>query len=164
MKQASSKDRDARLRKQLLALLEGGNAHAAFDAAVKNLPPAVRGKRPRGAEHSPWEVLEHLRIAQWDILDFSRNPNYKHLRWPEGYWPPTPAPPDAKAWEKSVRAFRRELKAMCDLVADPKTDLHAKIPHGSGQTVLREALLLADHNAYHLGEMVLLRRMLGAWK
>jgi len=155
---------DASLRKHLLDLLNGGNAHATFDQAVKNFPIALRGKRPKGAEHSPWQVLEHLRIAQWDILDFSRNPKYRHRRWPEDYWPATAAPPDAKAWDKSARAFRRDLKAMCDLVADPKTDLYARIPHGSGQTVLREALLVADHNAYHLGELVLLRRMLGAWE
>jgi len=155
-------DRDRSLRQHLLELLTGGHAHATFDAAVRNLPPALRGKRPKGAEHSPWEVLEHLRIAQWDILDFSRNPDYKHLPWPEGYWSTTAAPPDAKAWDKSVRAFRRDLKAMSDLVADPATDLYAKIPHGNGQTILREALLVADHNAYHLGELVLLRRLLGA--
>lgn len=157
-------DRDAALRRHLIELLSGGHAHATFDAAVKNLPVALRGKRPKGAEHSPWEVLEHLRIAQWDILDFSRNPNYRQLSWPEGYWPATAAPPGERAWDKSVRAFRRDLQAMCDLVADSATDLYAKIPHGSGQTILREALLVADHNAYHLGEMVLVRRLLGAWK
>ena len=157
-------NRDRSLRRHLVDLLNGGNAHATFDQAVRNLPEALRGKRPRGAEHSPWQVLEHLRIAQSDILEFSRDPRHESPDWPTGYWPARPAPPDAKAWDKSARAFRRDLKAMCDLVADPKTDLHAKIPHGSGQTVLREALLVADHNAYHLGELVLLRRMLGAWK
>jgi len=156
-------DRDAALRRHLLELLTGGHAHATFDAAVKNLPPALRGKRPQGAEHSPWEILEHLRIAQWDILDFSRNPDYQHLAWPEGYWPKTAAPPDDKAWDKSVRAFRRDLKAMSDLVTDTSTDLYARIPHGNGQTILREALLVADHNAYHLGELVLVRRLVGAW-
>jgi hypothetical protein len=162
-KKMTAAGRDASLRQHLLELLKGGNAHATFDAAVKNLPLALRGKRPKGAEHSPWEVLEHLRITQWDILDFTRNPMYEHLPWPEGYWPATPAPPDAKAWDKSVRAFRRDLKAISDLVADPATDLFAKIPHGNGQTVLREVLLVADHNAYHLGALVLLRRLLGAW-
>ncbi len=162
-KKRTSADRDASLRQHLLELLKGGQAHATFDAAVKDLPVALRGKRPKGAEHSPWEMLEHLRIAQWDILDFTRNPNYLHLPWPEGYWPATAAPPDEKAWDKSVRAFRRDLKAISDLVADPATDLHAKIPHGDGQTVLREVLLVADHNAYHLGQLVLLRRLLGAW-
>jgi hypothetical protein len=159
----SSADRDASLRQHLLFLLTDGNAHATFDRAVKNLPEALRGKRPKGAEHSPWEVLEHLRIAQWDILDFSRNADYKHLAWPEGYWPKSPKPPDEKAWDKSVRAFRRDLKAICELVADPATDLYAPIAHGDGQTILREALLVADHNAYHVGELVLLRRLLGAW-
>ncbi len=162
-KKETTANRDASLREHLVELLTGGHAHATFDKSVKNLPVALRGKRPKGAEHSPWEVLEHLRIAQWDILDFSRNPNYQHLPWPQGYWPATPVPPGAKAWDKSVRAFRRDLKAMCDLVADPSTDLYAKIPHGNGQTILREALLVADHNAYHLGELVLLRRLLSAW-
>ncbi len=158
-----SADRDASLRLHLLELLAGGHAHAAFDAAVKNLPVALRGKRPRGAEHSPWEVLEHVRIAQWDILEFSRNVKHQSPAWPSGYWPATPAPPDEKAWDKSVRAFRRDLKKMCALVAGPATDLYARIPHGDGQTLLREILLAADHNAYHLGELVLVRRLLGAW-
>ena len=156
-------DSDASLRKQLVSLLTGGNAHADFEAAIRNLPAAVRGKRPRGAEHSPWQVLEHLRIAQWDILEFSRDAKHKSPKWPEGYWPARPAPPDEKAWDKSVRAFRKDLKAMCGLVQAKSTDLHARIAHGDGQTVLREALLAADHNAYHLGELVLLRRTLGAW-
>jgi len=152
------------LRQHLVALLKGGNAHADFETAVKDFPVDLRGKRPKGAEHSPWEVLEHLRIAQWDILEFSRNPSYKAREWPREYWPDSHEPKDGKAWEKSVEGFRKDLKAMCDLVADEGTDLLAKIPHGDGQTILREALLTADHNAYHLGEMVLLRRLLGAWK
>jgi hypothetical protein len=156
-------DRDAPLREHLLSLLKGGQAHATFDAAVKNLPPTLRGKRPKGTEHSPWEVLEHLRIAQSDILEFSRDPRHRSPEWPRGFWPATPAPPDDKAWERSIRAFRRDLKALCDLVSSPATDLYAPIAHGDGQTVLREALLAADHNAYHLGELVLLRRLLGAW-
>jgi hypothetical protein len=156
--------RDASLRQHLLDLLTGSNAHANFEAAVKDLPADLRGQRPKGAEHSPWEILEHLRIAQWDILDFSRNPRYKERPWPSGYWPATAAPPDEKAWEKSVRAFRKDLKTFCTLVSDPASDLYAKIPHGSGQTLLREALLIADHNAYHVGELVLVRRLLGAWK
>lgn len=155
---------DASLRQQLIDLLNGGDAHATFDKATKNLPESLWGKRPKGAEHSPWEILEHLRIAQWDILEFSRNAEHQSPEWPTGYWPAQPVPPDAKAWEKSVRAFRRDLKALCDLVADPSTDLYARIPHGDEQTILREALLAADHNAYHLGELVLVRRLLGAWK
>jgi hypothetical protein len=162
-KKKTSADRDTSLRQHLLDLLAGGHAHATFDAAIRNLPPALRGKRPKGAEHSPWEVLEHMRIAQWDILEFSRNAAHQSPEWPSGYWPPAPAPPDAKAWDKSVRAFRRDLKATCDLAANPAIDLYARIPHGDGQTILKEALLVADHNAYHLGELVLLRRLLGAW-
>lgn len=161
---SSSVDRDAALRQHLLELLRGGHAHADFDTAVRGLSPALRGKRPRGAEHSPWEILEHLRIAQSDILEFSRDSSHVSPDWPSGYWPETPAPPDTKAWDKSVRAFRRDLNAMCDLVSDPATDLFARLAHGSGQTILREALLVADHNAYHLGQLVLIRRLLGAWK
>jgi hypothetical protein len=155
---------DKLLRQHVVKLLKGGDAHADFDAAVKNLPAALRGKTPPGAEHSPWQLLEHLRIAQRDILEFSRNPKHKSPDWPSGYWPSDPAPPDKNAWGESVRAFRSDLKAMCDLVADKKTDLFAPIPHGDGQTILREALLVADHNAYHLGQLVLVRRLLGAWK
>jgi hypothetical protein len=155
---------DTDLRQQLVSLLEGGNAHATFDDAVKNLAPELRGKTPRGAEHSPWQILEHLRIAQWDILEFSRDPKHQSPKWPEGYWPARPAPPDEKAWDKSVRAFRRDLKALCDLVAGESNDLFTPIPHGDGQTLLREALLAADHNAYHVGQLVLVRRLLGAWK
>jgi DinB superfamily len=155
--------RDASLRRHLLDLLTGSNAHAGFEAAIKNLPAALRGLQPKGADHSPWELVEHLRIAQWDILDFSRNPKYKERPWPSGYWPATAAPPDDKAWDKSVRAFRRDLKTFCALISDESTDLYAKIPHGDGQTILREALLIADHNAYHVGQLILVRRLLGAW-
>jgi hypothetical protein len=155
---------DTALRQHLLDLLTGSNAHADFDAAVKDLPAALRGQRPHGAEHSAWELVEHLRIAQEDILDFSRNPKYKERPFPSGYWPASAAPPDDKAWEKSVRAFRKDLKSFCALVSDPKIDLYTKIPHGSGQTLLREALLIADHNAYHVGQLILVRRLLGAWK
>jgi hypothetical protein len=124
----------------------------------------LRGKKPKGAEHSAWQIIEHLRIAQWDILEFSRDSKHKSPDWPSGYWPTKTAPPDDKAWEKSVRAFRKDLRALSDLVADESTDLFAAIPHGTGQTILREALLAADHNAYHLGQLVLVRRLLGAWK
>jgi len=154
---------DKALRQHVLSLLKGGNAHVDFDSAFKDLPAGLRGKRPKGTQHSLWEVLEHLRIAQWDILEFSRDPKHKSPEFPDGYWPRTPAPPDETAWDESLRSFRKDLKAMCDLVADESTDLFAKIPHGDGQTILREALLTADHNAYHLGEAVLLRRLLGAW-
>lgn len=152
------------LRDHLVKLLRGGGAHVDFDSAIKGLPVKARGKRPKGTPHSPWEILEHLRIAQWDILDFTRNKNYAPMKWPDDYWPKTPAPPTATAWSKSVRAFREDLDSMCALVNNPKVDLLARIPHGDGQTILREALLVADHNAYHLGELVLVRRLLGAWK
>jgi hypothetical protein len=152
------------LREHVLYVLKGGGAHAHFEAALKGLPAAMRGKKPRGAEHSPWQILEHMRLAQWDILEFSRDASHVSPPWPEGYWPETQAPPNDRAWSKSVRAFQADLESMCQLVADPSTDLFAKIPHGQGQTILREALLAADHNAYHLGEFVLVRRLLGAWK
>lgn len=155
---------DSDLRQHVLTLLKGGNAHATFDDAVKNFPPELRGKKPKGAEHSAWQLLEHLRIAQWDILEFSRDPKHQSPDWPSGYWPAKPAPPDEKAWDKSVRAFRRDLKELSEMVADESIDLFARIPHGDGQTVVREALLAADHNAYHIGQLVLVRRLLGAWK
>ncbi|MGH9604185.1 MAG: DinB family protein [Terracidiphilus sp.] len=155
---------DASLRQQLIDLLEGGNAHATFDGAVADLSPGLRGKTPAGAEHSPWQLLEHLRIAQSDILEFVRNPKHKSPDWPSGYWPAAPEPPDAKAWDNSVAAFHKDLKEISAMVADESIDLYAKISHGDGQTVLRETLLTADHNAYHVGQLILVRRLLGAWK
>jgi len=156
--------KETALREHVVSLLTGSHAHADFEAAIKDLPVALRGKRPKGADHSPWELLEHLRIAQSDILEFSRDPNYKSPEWPTGYWPTKPAPPDDKAWDKSVRAFRKDLKALVALISDESNDLYAKIPHGDGQTLLREALLTADHNAYHVGQLILVRQLLGAWK
>jgi hypothetical protein len=154
---------DHSLRQHLLDLLDGGNAHAKFDDIIKDLPPKLRGAKPANFPHSPWMLLEHLRIAQWDILDFSRNPKYVALDWPKDYWPETDAPPSPAAWNKSVTQFHADLKAMQSLVKNPKTDLFARIPWGSGQTILREALLVADHNAYHLGQLLDVRRLLGAW-
>jgi hypothetical protein len=151
------------LREHVLYLLRGGGAHLSFDAAIDGLPAALRGAKPAGVPHSPWRLLEHLRIAQWDILEFSRNPQHVSPSFPDGYWPKGDAPPDAGAWDKTVQAFRANLQAMCDLVADEATDLFARIPHGDGQTILREALLVADHNAYHLGQLVIVRRALGVW-
>jgi hypothetical protein len=148
------------LRKHLIDLLRMEGAHLSFDEAVKGFPIELRGAKPKGAPHTPWQLLEHLRIAQWDILDFSRNPAYKEMKWPDDYWPKTEAPPDAAAWDHSVEQFHRDLKAMEQLVSDPSVDLTARIPHGSGQTVLREALLVADHNSYHLGQLVFVRKML----
>ena len=155
--------KDNALREHVLYLLEGGGAHAKFEEVVAGIPPTLLGRKPAGLPHSLWMLLEHLRIAQWDILEFSRNSKYTSPKWPEGYWPKTEAPTTAAAWNTSVKKFRQDLKAMQDLVSDPKTDLFARIPWGDGQTVLRGALLLADHNAYHLGQMLDVRRLLGAW-
>jgi hypothetical protein len=124
----------------------------------------LRGKKPAKFPHSPWMLLEHMRIAQRDILEFSRNPKYVAPDWPAAYWPKTQSPPSAASWNKSVQEFRRDLKAMQRMVANPKTDLFARIPWGDGQTILREALLVADHNAYHLAQLVDVRRMLGSWE
>ncbi len=154
---------NAALRQQLVKLLHSHEAHADFEAAIHGLPPALRGQRPAGADHSPWQLLEHLRIAQWDILDFSRNPDYQERRWPADYWPATPAPPSNTAWDESLAAYRENLREMCALIMDDANDLFALIPHGTGQTILREALLIADHNAYHVGQLVLVRQLLGAW-
>ena len=151
------------LRTHLLELLDGGHAHLRFDQAIAGLPAALRGAKPPGLPHSPWRLLEHMRIAQWDILRFSIDPAHVSPEFPAGYWPEGDAPPEPGAWDRSVAAFRADLQAMKDLVVDPKTDLFAPIPHGEGQTVLREALLVADHNAYHLGQLVTVRRLLGAW-
>lgn len=152
------------LREHLLYLLRGGGAHLSFDDAIRDLPPGLRGSKPDRVPHSPWRVIEHMRIAQWDILEFSRNPEHVSPDFPDGYWPAGDGPPSSAAWEDSVRAFRDDLEAMQKLVADPATDLFNPIPHGTGQTILREALLVADHNAYHLGQLLVVRRALGAWR
>ena len=148
------------LRKQLDNLLRMKGAHLSFDAAVADFPAALRGSKPVGAPHSAWELLEHMRIGQEDILDFSRNPQYREKKFPDDYWPAAEAPPADEAWDQSVQQFQRDLKEMRELIADPRHDLLAVIAHGQGQTLLREALLVADHNAYHLGQLVFLRKML----
>src|SRR5262249_34891210 len=139
-------------------LLKSDHAHLDFDAAVKDFPPALRGTRPKGFPHSAWEILEHLRLAQWDILEFSRDASHVSPDFPAGYWPETPAAPRARAWDDSIAQYRSDLEALAKLAADPSVDLYAKIPHGTGQTLLRQILMTADHNAYHLGQFVLLRR------
>jgi hypothetical protein len=158
----SGEDRDGALREHLLYLLRGGGAHVGFDDALKDFPVGLIDGRVAGVPYTPWRVLEHMRIALWDILEFSRDSSHVSPKWPEGYWPAADARPDAEAWQKSVESFRRDLEAMCALVEDPANDLYARIPHGEGQTLLREALLVADHNAYHLGVLVALRRALEA--
>ena len=152
------------LREHILELLKGGHAHTTFDDAIKNLPAKLRGVKPENFPHSPWMLVEHIRIAQWDILEFSRNAKHKSPKWPEGYWPKTAEPPSAEAWNESVEQVRRDSTTMSDLVKDPGTDLFAKIPGGDGQTILREALLVADHNAYHVAQIVDVRRLLKDWK
>jgi uncharacterized damage-inducible protein DinB len=158
-----TRDQTTSLREHLDYLLKGGGAHLTFDKAIASLPAGLRGAKPPGVPHTPWRLLEHLRIAQRDILEFTRNPRHISPPWPVGYWPPGDVPPDDAAWDRSVAAFRADLQAMQDLVADPATDLFARLPHGEGQTALHEALLVADHNAYHLGQLVVVRRLLGAW-
>ena len=162
---SKTKDRshDRELRRQMLDLLSGGGAHAKFEEVVSGIPATLRGTKPAGFLHSAWMLLEHMRITQWDILQFSRYPKHVSPDWPAGYWPQTEAPRSAAAWDKSVQQFRRDLRAMQELVESSKTDLFARIPGGDGQTILREALLMADHNAYHLGQLVDLRRGLGVW-
>lgn len=162
-KSASSKNSDAILREHLVDLLKGGAAHVHFSDALDGFPANKRGTFAQGLPHTGWQLVEHARIAQWDILEFSRNPKHVSPGFPEGYWPKTPGPPSDADWEKSVEAFERDLGEMIELVRSPRTDLYAKIPHGEGQTILREALVLADHNAYHLGQLVDLLRALGAW-
>ena len=162
-KKSKTVNHDQSLREQLVSLLKGGQAHVHFMDAIDGFPEPKRGTFVEGLPHTGWQLMEHARIAQWDILEFSRNPKHVSPGFPEGYWPKTPVPPDETAWEKSVQGFQHDLQEMIKLVKNPKSDLYASIPHGNGQTILRQALLLADHNAYHLGQLVDLRRALGAW-
>lgn len=154
---------DRALRKHLLWLLDGGDAHLDCEPAFAGLPARLRGAKPPGLPHTPWRLLEHMRIAQWDILQFCLDPEHVSPKFSEGYWPDGDGPPDAKAWQRSVKAFRADLQAMRTLLTDPAIDLFAPIPHGQGQTVLGEALLVADHNAYHLGQLIVVRQALYAW-
>ena len=152
------------LREQLIKLLSWEEAHVGFDAAVADIPPRLRGTAPAGLPYSPWQLVEHLRITQHDILDFCRNPAYKEMSWPDDYWPPAASPPTPAAWKASIELFRRDRSALEALAGDPAIDLEARIPHGTGQTYLRELLLAADHTAYHIGELIVVRRLLGAWR
>lgn len=155
---------DAILRPHLLRLLRGRGARAEAEAVLRHLDPALVGERPAGVEHSAWQLVEHLRLAQRDILDFCRDPDYEEPRWPEDYWPADPRPPRPGAFEDSVDGFLADLDAACAMAEDPAVDLAAIVPASEGgATILRELLLVADHNAYHLGQLVLLRRLLGAW-
>jgi hypothetical protein len=151
---------DAALRKQLIDLLHGGQAHLTLDQAVKGFPLDLVGKRPKGSPHSAWELLEHLRIAQHDILRFTQSADHVSPPWPEGYWPSTPGPERPNHWAASTRKIRKDLAEFEAMIADPKQDLHQPFAWGDGQTLLREALLIADHNAYHLGQLELVKKML----
>ncbi len=161
---SSSSAGDGALRRQLADALEWHDAHVDFERAVEGVPPDARGRKPQGVPYSLWQLIEHLRISQRDVLEFCRSPNYVEQKWPDDYWPQTDAPPDAEAWDKSIAAFRRDRDALKALASDPRLDLFAAIPHGSGQTYLRELVLMIDHNAYHIGELVAVRRALGLWR
>ena len=150
------------IREHVLYVLRGEGAHVTFEDFVADFPTELCGQRVAGLPYTAWQVLEHMRIAQWDILEFSRNPNHVSPKWPEGYWPPQNQTGTPELWQETISKFRNDLKEMENLVADPSTDLFAKIPHGTGQTVLREALLVADHNSYHLGALVVMGRTLNA--
>ena len=154
---------DTAVRDLLSRPLAWQDAHVGFEAAVAGIPERVRGTQPKGLPYSPWQLLEHLRLAQHDILDFCRNPDYEELAWPADYWPASPEPPSASAWDNAIAQFVKDREALQALAADRTIDLHAKIPHGSGQTYARELQLVADHNAYHIGQLVLVRRLLGVW-
>lgn len=155
---------DAPLRELLGRLLTWEDAHVGFDAAIADIPADVRGKQPSGLPYSPWQLLEHLRRTQRDILEFCRNPSYQELKWPDDYWPPSPAPPSPAAWDESIGQFRQDRNALQQLAADLRTDLAGRIPHGNGQTYLRELVLAADHTAYHVGQLIVVRRLLSVWK
>jgi hypothetical protein len=151
------------LRDQVAKFVDFGDAHATADAAMADLDLALQGTRPARLKHSPWELLEHLRVTQHDILDFCRNSDYKEMKWPDDYWPKSAAPPGPDSWKKSVAAFNADRDALRALAHDKHTDLFATIPHGDGQTYLRELLLAQDHLSYHTGQLVLVRQLLGAW-
>jgi hypothetical protein len=164
-KSKQSTDQQGPLRKQLIDLLRGGQAHATFEDAVKDFPANLRGAVPPNLPYSAWQLLEHLRIAQRDILHFSAPPTggYHPMRWPQDYWPQSAEPPTAHAWDQSITAIHSDQKHFVALIENPSSDLYKPFRWGEGQNLLREALLIADHNAYHVGELILLRRLLGVW-
>jgi uncharacterized damage-inducible protein DinB len=155
---------DKAFRAHVVKLLDWEDAHVGFDTAVKGVPPSLRGVVPVGWEYSAWQLVDHIRLAQADILDFCVNAKYKAKKWPDSYWPKSPAPPGGTAWTSSIGEIRKDRKALQRLAKDPAIDLFATIPHGTGQTYLRELLLVADHSSYHVGQIVVLRRQLGIWK
>jgi hypothetical protein len=154
---------DRILREQLIQVLTGRNAHFTFNDAVMDFPIDKINDQPPNVPYTPWHLVEHLRITQWDILEFTLNPEHVSPKWPEEYWPDRQATADAKAWQASIAAFRSDLKAMEEIVRDQVIDLTSEIPHAPGYTYLREVLLVADHNAYHIGEFCILRQVMGTW-
>jgi hypothetical protein len=155
---------DHSIRQELSAFLRDGQAHAGLDAAVKNMPASLLDKKPAGSPHNAWQMLEHIRITLHDLLEFCTNPDYESLKWPDEYWPKDESPKSPSAWDDCVAAIHKDLKALDKLIEDPKTDLTAKLPWGEKQNILREILLAGDHTSYHLGQLILLRKQLGAWK
>lgn len=154
---------DAIIRKQLLALLSGGHAHLDFEQAVADFPLESINEMPPHVPYTPWHLLEHMRIAQWDILEFIRNPNHVSPEWPVGYWPPAQVEADPQQWQQTLAEFRADLRALEALVQDPTTDLYAELPHAPGYTILREIMVVANHNSYHIGEFAILRQVMGTW-
>ena len=152
------------IRTHIVKLLGWEEAHVGFDTAVADLPRPLRGRRVKGFPHSAWELVEHIRLAQRDLLDFCRDPGYTAPKWPDDYWPSSPEPPDDTVWDRSIEQFAADREALEKFASDPSIDLTARIPHGTGQTYLRTILLAADHNAYHVGQLVALRQQLGAWR
>lgn len=159
-------DEHGPLRDQLIALLRGGQAHVTFDEAIQDFPAELRGRVPENLPYSAWQILEHLRITQRDILNFSAPPTggYQHIAWPDAYWPKPAEPPTVHSWDQTITAIRKDLERFEALITKPEADLFKPFRWGEGQNLLREALLIADHNAYHLGELVVIRRLLGVWK
>lgn len=154
---------DHALREHVARLLDWNDAHVTFDVAVRGLPPEYYGEQPADLPYSPWQLLEHIRITQHDIVEFCRNPDHVSPDWPDGYWPDDAAPPSARDWAESIVQIRADRMAMQELVGNDDLNLLGQIPHGDGQTYFREAVLLADHTAYHVGQLVTVRRLLGAW-
>jgi DinB superfamily len=154
-----STNESSTLRKMIVDAMSGHHSHIDFDSVVEDFPPELRGVKPKGAPHTAWQLLEHIRIAQWDILEFSRNPQHKSPKWPDGYWPKTEAPPSEEAWNHSVKAYQNDLHELAELIMQ-SGHLFKPIEHGQGQTLLREALLIANHNSYHLGQLAFLKKML----
>jgi len=157
-------DKDSILRDHLLKLLKGGNAYMPFSEAIANFPQKQMNTTFPNGTYSPWDLLEHLRITQWDILDFIQNPNYQEMTWPDNYWPPKDKKAIKKDWDTTISQFEENLLTLQKIVKDQKTNLYAKIPHGDGQTILREMMLVADHNAYHIGEFAIMRQVMGTWR